>query len=113
MGKRIKRFFKKRHSSKYIKDKAIINFILQHSEEEKIDYSKIKIPSFHDSSDSEVDGIKTNRQNNLNESGEAPEENPKLIEIGKIPNFNFSLLNFFGKDEKTENMPNFKSFLFK
>lgn len=112
MGKRIKRFFKKRHSSKYIKDKAIINFILQHSEEEKIDYSKIKIPSFFNSSDSEVNGIKTNRQNNLNESDEAPED-PKLIEMGKIPNFNFSLLSFFGRDEKTENMPNFKSFLFK
>ena len=112
MGKRIKRFFKKRHSSKYIKDKAIINFILQHSEEEKIDYSKIKIPSFFNSSDSEVNGIKTNRQNNLNESDEAPED-PKLIEMGKIPNFNFSLLNFFGRDAKTENMPNFKSFLFK
>ena len=112
MGKRIKRFFKKRHSSKYIKDKAIINFILQHSEEEKIDYSKIKIPSFFNSSDSEVNGIKTNRQNNLNESDEAPED-PKLIEMGKIPNFNFSLLSFFGRDEKTENMPNFKTFLFK
>ena len=32
--------------SYYIKDKAVVNFILAHSKKPKIDFSKIKIPSF-------------------------------------------------------------------
>ena len=39
----VKRTERKR---KFIKDKAIINFLLEHMKPIKIDFSKIKIPSF-------------------------------------------------------------------
>ena len=31
---------------KFVKDKAIVNFLLEHMKPAKIDFSKIKIPSF-------------------------------------------------------------------
>ena len=47
MAKNSKRSFIKLHrKKKYIKDKAIINFILQHEKKISIDFSKIKIPPF-------------------------------------------------------------------
>ena len=45
MAKNSKRSFIKFHrKKKYIKDKAIINFILQHEKKISIDFSKIEIP---------------------------------------------------------------------
>ena len=41
-----KAFIKLHRKKKYIKDKAIINFILQHERKVSIDFSKIKIPPF-------------------------------------------------------------------
>ena len=41
-----KNFIKLHNKKKYIKDKAIINFILQYERRFSIDFSKIKIPSF-------------------------------------------------------------------
>ena len=37
---------KAKRRRKFIKDKAIINFLLEHMKPIKIDFSKIKIPSF-------------------------------------------------------------------
>ena len=36
----------KRRATKLIKDKAIVNFLLEHMKPTKIDFSKIKIPFF-------------------------------------------------------------------
>ena len=36
----------KKRARKFIKDKAIVNFLLEHMKPAKINFSKIKIPSF-------------------------------------------------------------------
>ena len=47
MAKKFKKILIKfNRKKKYIKDKAIINFILQHEKKVSIDFSKIKIPPF-------------------------------------------------------------------
>ena len=38
---------KTKKQRKFIKDKAIVNFLLEHMKPAKIDFSKIKIPSFN------------------------------------------------------------------
>ena len=38
---------KTKKQRKFIKDKAIVNFLLEHMKPVKIDFSKIKIPSFN------------------------------------------------------------------
>ena len=37
---------KQKRNRKFIKDKAVINFLLEHMKPVKIDFSKIKIPSY-------------------------------------------------------------------
>ena len=37
---------KAKRTRKFVKDKAIINFLLEHMKPAKINFSKIKIPSF-------------------------------------------------------------------
>ena len=37
---------KAKRKRKFIKDKSIVNFLLEHMKPAKIDFSKIKIPSF-------------------------------------------------------------------
>ena len=37
---------KSKRKRKFIKDKSIVNFLLEHMKPAKIDFSKIKIPSF-------------------------------------------------------------------
>ena len=51
----------KKRIKKFIKDKAIVDFLLEHMKPSKIDFSKIKIPSFLDYLESE--GKKNNSNN--------------------------------------------------
>ena len=51
----------KKRAKKFIKDKAIVDFLLEHMKPSKIDFSKIKIPSFLDYLESE--GKKNNSNN--------------------------------------------------
>ena len=51
----------KKRARKFIKDKAIVDFLLEHMKPSKIDFSKIKIPSFLDYLESE--GEKNNSNN--------------------------------------------------
>ena len=81
----------------YIKDKAVVEFILQHSQKERIDFSKIKIPSFLDiSADEERPTVLEQFDSNKNQGEEGDEEiNNKYIKqnINKIqqpPNMNSS-----------------------
>ena len=47
MGKKIRRLcLKISRKKKYMKNKALVNFILQHERKVDIDFSKIKIPPF-------------------------------------------------------------------
>ncbi len=52
---------RKKRAVKLIKDKAIINFLLEHMKPSKIDFSKVKIPSFFNFLESE--GEKNNSNN--------------------------------------------------
>ena len=110
MAKKLKKKFKKK-TNQYIKDKAIVDFILQHSEKENIDFSKIKIPSFSGCTSNEEDDIKSIKCDTLNEKF----EQINIQEKNKIPNFGFSLLDLFAKDENesTRDIPEFKSTFFK
>ena len=51
----------KKRARKFIKDKAIVDFLLEHMKPSKIDFSTIKIPSFLDYLESE--GKKNNSNN--------------------------------------------------
>ena len=51
----------KKRARKFIKDKEIVDFLLEHMKPSKIDFSKIKIPSFLDYLESE--GKKNNSNN--------------------------------------------------
>ena len=51
----------KKRARKFIKDKVIVDFLLEHMKPSKIDFSKIKIPSFLDYLESE--GKKNNSNN--------------------------------------------------
>ena len=42
---------------KYIKDKSLKKFLLQHMKRQKLDLSKIKIPSFFGNSEDEEDSL--------------------------------------------------------
>ena len=52
---------RKKRAVKLIKDKAIINFLLEHMKPYKIDFSKVKIPSFFNILENE--GQKNNSNN--------------------------------------------------
>ena len=67
----------KRRATKLIKDKAIVNFLLEHMKPSKIDFSKIKIPSFLAFLEKEGEKKESNNSNNSNEIRQ---------NIGKIKN---------------------------
>ena len=48
MAKIIKKFKRSKRARKFVKDKAIVNFLLEHMKPAKINFSKFKIPSFID-----------------------------------------------------------------
>ena len=112
MAKGIKKKFKRIKKNKYIKDKALIHFIRQHSLKEKIDIPKIEIHSFSDFLETDVDDCKEIKSKCLNENS----ENPYILKNqknNKMPNFRFSLLDFFLKDDSSKETPKFESFIFK
>ena len=112
MAKGIKKKFKGIKKNKYIKDKALIHFIHQHSIEEKIDFSKIKIPSFSNLSETDKDDFKEIKSKYLNKNSHNPYiyKNQKN---NKMPGFGLSLLNFFVRDDNSQKTPKFESFIFK
>ena len=44
---------KTKRARKFVKDKAILNFLLEHMKPAKIDFSKIRVPSFLNFSENE------------------------------------------------------------
>ena len=74
----VKRTEKKK---KYIKDKAIINFLLEHMKPVKIDFSKIKIPTF-------IDFLENGEKNSI-----FPNASNEQKIFKDIPTIGISLLN--------------------
>lgn len=100
MVKKIKKYIKKKPKAKYIKDKCVANFILQHLEEQLIDFSKIKIPPFLDFLNNGEDESKSIKNDNLNKKAEDPLEQKNK----NLPKFGFSFLNEL-LEEKREPIP--------
>ena len=72
---------KSKRARKFIKDKAIVDFLLEHMKPVKIDFSKIKIPTFID--------FLENEEKNAIFSNESNEQ--KIFK--DIPTIGISLLN--------------------
>ena len=59
-----------KRARKFVKDKAIVNFLLEHMKPAKIDFSKIKVPSFinfledEEKKSSDSSGLSTNYKDN-------------------------------------------------
>ena len=93
MVKKIKKYLKKKTKAKYIKDKCVANFILQHLRKEVIDFSKIKIPSFSEFVNNEEEESKSFQNNHL--KSEEQKNND-------LPKFGFSFLNELLDDKKEQ-----------
>lgn len=94
MAKRIKKKVRD-HKFKSIKDKAIRDFIVQHLTEEKLDFSKFKIPSFLDILNADKDEYKSVQIQHLNQ-----EDRANIFKNTRnLPTFGFSLLSEFSSDE--------------
>ena len=79
---------KTKRQRKFIKDKAIVNFLFDHMRPAKIDFSKIKIPSFLNFLDDEEK--KPEKQNGIQDN----QNDEGLPILGKTQ------VNFFFEDEK-------------
>ena len=75
---------KAKRARKYIKDKATVNFLLEHLKPSKIDFSKIKMPSFLESFE---EGEKESKQEKENRNESNPNRN-------EMPIFGMSFLKF-------------------
>ena len=74
---KVKRTERKR---KFIKDKAIINFLLEHMKPVKIDFSKIRFPSFSHFQEKEEKNNSDSNQSFLNKKS----DNPKTLGSSSI-----------------------------
>ena len=109
MEKRNKNQIKRNRKGKIIKDKTIINFILQHSKKEVIDFSKIKIPSFLDCLNEEEEHSNKLIKKYPNKKNKE-ELNCKANK--RLPMFGLSLLGTFTNSENTHSNVGFSSLLF-
>ena len=79
---------KSKRTRRLIKDKAIVNFLFDHMRPAKIDFSKIKIPSFLNFLDDEEK--KPEKQNGIQDN----QNDEGLPILGRTQ------INFFFEDEK-------------
>ena len=85
-----------KYKKTYIKDKAIIKFIKDHSKRASVDYSKIKIPSFLDLTQNKlekVDCIYFDSEKIFTERKENKMLGPKFFPAFKFPKNNLTFLN--------------------
>ena len=73
-----------KRARKFIKDKATVNFLVEHLKPSKIDFSKIKMPSFLESFE---EGEKESKQEKENRNESNPNRN-------EMPIFGMSFLKF-------------------
>ena len=106
MSKRRTRINLKRR--KYIKDKGVFKFILQHLVKEEIDLSKVSIPSFSEVLKSDEEDSRAFRVKYLNSKFEK-----SLSEkIQSIPTFTLSLMDIIKREDNSSPSYNFSSSLF-
>ena len=72
---------KAKRSRKLVKDKAIVNFLLEHMKPVKINFSKIKIPSF-------LNFIENEKKDSINSNISQEENNKDGSQIEGISLFN-------------------------
>ena len=105
----------KTNNRKYIKDKAIVNFILAHSKKPKIDFSKIKIHPFFNIPQNEEDNKKYLDDKKLFDANKIyirGKEN-KVMEPISFPTFQFTSFNDLKFEFiKNEDVSKIKTFLF-
>ena len=106
MSKRRTRINLKRR--KYIKDKAIFKFILQHLVREEIDLSKVSIPSFSEVLKSDEEDSRAFRAKYLN----SKLEKSNSEKIQSIPTFTLSLLDIIKREDNSSPSNHFSSSLF-
>ena len=102
----------KHQKCKYIKDKSLVKFLMQHYKKQTLDFSKIKISSFLDSLNNKeeekencIDANMIRIKNKMSET----------ISFPKFPTFKFSLLkdsSFCNINNSSINVPKINSRLF-
>ena len=108
MAKKTKGANKRKKKAKYIKNKEIVKFLLQHLEKENIDFSKVKISSFSDDMYHENEEFKFfQKKDQMQPSGV-----PNAPQKTKLPLFGFNLLNELTNDNRTNETVKFSSSIF-
>ena len=97
-----------RKGRKYIKDKALVKFILQHSVKEEIDLSKVSIPSFADVLKADEEDSRNFRSKYFNMKSKEP--NSKNVQTP--PTFSLSMLDIIKLEENSLPSVHFSSSIF-
>ena len=97
-----------RKGRKFIKDKALVKFILQHSIKEKIDLSKVTISTFADVLKSDEEDSRTFRAKYF----KSKSEEPNSEKVQTFPTFNLSILDVIKMEENFVPSVQFSSSLF-
>ena len=88
MGKTELKIKKTKRARKFVKDKAIVNFLLEHMKPAKIDFSKIRVPSF-------FNFLENEEKNSANSNG--IQENQNVSEFADLGR---KSINIFFEDTK-------------
>ena len=96
----------------YIKDRALVKFILSHSKKKTIDFSKIKIPSFIDYIDTKENKKSCNKYISNSNLKNMDEKEGNGLEHISFPAFKFLLLKDLNFGFIYNNDSKFKSTLF-
>lgn len=112
MGKSLKKKkLLKKKGIKYLKDKSIIKFILQHEEKINVDFSKFKIPSFLDYLKGEEDKNNSFSRDNFLKD-EQRFDNPKIDSQMKKKYPEFKCESLFKLKNEPQDKLNFCSWIF-
>ena len=106
MAKRRSRMSRK--GRKFLKNKALVKFILQHSVKEEIDLSKVSIPSFADVLKADEEDSRNFRSKYFNMKSKEP--NSKNIQTP--PTFSLSMLDIIKLEENSLPSVHFSSSIF-
>ena len=105
----------KNKKSYFLKDRALIKFILSHSKKLTIDFSKLKIPSFSDFLENNQEFIYVNKKNitkiNIFDKFIFKEKDNKIFGNKNLPKFNLSFEDY-EIENNNKNEYKINSFLF-
>ena len=97
-----------RKGRKFLKNKALVKFILQHSVKEEIDLSKVSIPSFADVLKADEEDSRNFRSKYFNMKSKEP--NSKNVQTP--PTFSLSMLDIIKLEENSLPSVHFSSSIF-